>query len=208
MAPSVGRLLWASYGFRFSQNLKKIRRKRGVTQQALAEIAGLSRTQVCNLERNENNSGTSADPALSTVYKLALALEVPPALLLPQPEDNVKSVCATPASRVTQEKIQPAELAEIAPVDAMPAGRVQALLVKSPPTHPAPSQQHLISSELQQEGEGSGSSLEELAPFSSEYTAHKRLVASANHSGSAPKTAHSQRTKTTRRLRIDGVQLS
>lgn len=208
MAPSVGRLLWASYGFRFSQNLKKIRRKRGVTQQALAEIAGLSRTQVCNLERNENNSGTSADPALSTVYKLALALEVPPALLLPQPEDNVKSVCATRAPRVTQEKIQPAELAEIAPVDAMPAGRVQALLVKSPPTHPAPSQQQLSSSELQQEGKGSGSSLEKLAPFSPEYTAHKRLVASAKHSGSAPKTAHSQRTKTTRRLRIDGVQLS
>ncbi len=208
MAPSVGRLLWASYGFRFSQNLKKIRRKRGVTQQALAEIAGLSRTQVCNLERNENNSGTSADPALSTVYKLALALEVPPALLLPQPEDNVKSVCATPAPRVTQEKIQPAELAEIAPVDAMSAGRVQALLVKSPPAHPAPSQQHLISSELQQEGEGSGSSLQELAPFSPEYTAHKRLVASAKHSGSAPKTAHSQRTKTTRRLRMGGVQLS
>src|SRR5699024_2394417 len=131
MAPSVGRLLWASYGFRFSQNLKKIRRKRGVTQQALAEIAGLSRTQVCNLERNENNSGTSADPALSTEYKSSLPLQVPPAIELPRPVDNVKSVCATRALRVTQEKIQPADLAEIARVDAMPGGRVQALLVKS-----------------------------------------------------------------------------
>src|SRR5699024_2036598 len=104
MAVSVDRLLWASYGFTFSQNLRKIRQSRGVTQQALAEIAGLSRTQVCNLERNENNSGTSADPALSTVYKLALALSAPLLLSLPQSAGTVNAVCATTRARAVAQK--------------------------------------------------------------------------------------------------------
>ena len=106
MAVSVERLLWASYGFTFAQNLKRIRRIRGITQQVLAEISGMSRTQVCNLERNENNSGTSADPALSTVYKLALALEVPPSLLLPESGENVSSICTTTGTRAALMRIQ------------------------------------------------------------------------------------------------------
>lgn len=112
MAVSVERLLWASYGFTFAQNLKRIRRIRGITQQVLAEISGLSRTQVCNLERNENNSGTSADPALSTVYKLALALEVPPSLLLPESGENVSSICTTTGTRTALMHIQSAKVGD------------------------------------------------------------------------------------------------
>lgn len=199
MALSIGRLLWASYGFRFSQNLKKVRLKRGVTQQALAEIAGLSRTQVCNLERNENNSGTSADPALSTVYKLALALEVPPALLLPQPDDIVRSVCATAATQAAHEKIQAAELSEVVsteslPTESVPAGRSQALAVRAP-KHRAP---NLSAQKLYPNGEANGLSLEDLAPFSPEYTAYKRRAATTKRNKVPSETAQPQRITTTR----------
>ena len=64
--------MWASYGFGFGRNLRQLRLARGLSQQALA-IAG-SATAV-------------ADPAMSTVYKLALALNIPPALLLPGASD-------------------------------------------------------------------------------------------------------------------------
>lgn len=70
--------LWVDYGLSFANNLRLARRGRKLTQQALADLAGLSRNQVVNLER-----GGTSDPMLSTVYKLALALEVPPATLLP-----------------------------------------------------------------------------------------------------------------------------
>lgn len=172
MAVSVDRLLWASYGFTFSQNLRKIRQSRGVTQQALAEIAGLSRTQVCNLERNENNSGTSADPALSTVYKLALALEVPPVLLLPQSADMVNSVCATTSTRAVAQKIPSATVGE----SDMRNTKFRR------GTRTIPEQQTLRKAgSLMSEDDGmlETSMGEELRPFSQEYTAQKRRQATA-----------------------------
>ncbi len=50
--------------------------------------------------------GTSADPALSTVYKLALALEVPPSLLLPESGEDVSSICTTTGTRAALMRIQ------------------------------------------------------------------------------------------------------
>lgn len=84
--------MWASYGFGFSQNLKRLRQARGLSQQALADIAEISRNQISNLERNRSTKRSMSDPALSTVYKLALALEIPPALLLPGTIDSVTSL--------------------------------------------------------------------------------------------------------------------
>ena len=46
-----------------------------------------------NIERNDNNAKNSADPTLSTVYKLAQALYIPPALLLPGGSMLVGGVC-------------------------------------------------------------------------------------------------------------------
>ena len=65
---------------------------------------------MCNLERNENNSGSSADPALSTVYKLALALEVPPSLLLPEAGQIVNSICTTAGTREAIRRIKAAQV--------------------------------------------------------------------------------------------------
>ena len=83
-------LMWSSYGHGFSQQLRRVRKRRGISQQALAEISGVSRSQISNLERNENGVHAMADPQLSTVYKLALALEIPPAVLLPAGGDVVE----------------------------------------------------------------------------------------------------------------------
>lgn len=94
MTFSVHRLMWSSYGHGFSYNLRRLRHGRGLSQQALADIAGLSRNQISNLERNENGARGVTDPQLSTVYRLALALEVPPAALLPAVASTVEEVCS------------------------------------------------------------------------------------------------------------------
>lgn len=56
---------------RFASNLLRIRRDHGLTQEALADLAGIHRTEVSLLERGKR------EPRLGTLVKLAAALEVP-----------------------------------------------------------------------------------------------------------------------------------
>lgn len=74
---------WASYALSLGNRVKTIRVMRGLTQSRLAELAGVSRSLISNLERNDYNGARAADPTLSTIYRLAAALYVPPAALLP-----------------------------------------------------------------------------------------------------------------------------
>lgn len=54
-------------------------------------MCGMHRNQISNLERNTSNREPFiADPQLSTVYRLALALNVAPALLMPDSHSLVK----------------------------------------------------------------------------------------------------------------------
>ncbi len=79
-----GSLDWGSYANSFAHRLVHVRRLRGLSQEALAHEAGLHRNQVSNLERaRSNREPFISDPQLSTVYRLAVALNVPPAYLLP-----------------------------------------------------------------------------------------------------------------------------
>lgn len=84
---------WPSYGRVFGARLRLLRDIRGITQQRLGEICGLSRNQISNLERNDNNARTPAEPSLSTIYKLSSALMVPPAVMLPAGSEIVGGVC-------------------------------------------------------------------------------------------------------------------
>ncbi|AGF71659.1 helix-turn-helix domain-containing protein [Corynebacterium halotolerans] len=84
---------WASYGHCLGENLRVLRTMRGLSQDRLAELSGLSRNQISNIERNENTSTRSTDPVLSTVYKLARALHVPPVALLPAGDRFVEDIC-------------------------------------------------------------------------------------------------------------------
>jgi transcriptional regulator with XRE-family HTH domain len=63
-------------GERMARRLKILRRRCGLTQEALAAKAGLSRTYLARLETARQ------DPTLSTLVKLAKALGVPVTALL------------------------------------------------------------------------------------------------------------------------------
>jgi len=59
----------------FGRRVRAAREDRGLSQEALAERAGVHRTYVSSLERGQRNVG------LDNVYALARALDVPPATL-------------------------------------------------------------------------------------------------------------------------------
>jgi transcriptional regulator with XRE-family HTH domain len=63
-------------GQRFAANLRRTRRAKDLTQEALGEAAGLHRTEVGLLENSKR------DPRLTTIAKLAEALETTPSRLL------------------------------------------------------------------------------------------------------------------------------
>lgn len=81
-------LHWDTYADSFGFRLLILRRERGLSQEQLAFRSGMHRNQVSNLERGTSNRAPYvSDPHLSTVYRLARALEVPPAYLLPDIEN-------------------------------------------------------------------------------------------------------------------------
>lgn len=61
---------------RFGNRLREVRQKSGLSQESLAELAGLHRTYVGSVERGERNI------SLLNIKKLADALNVTPADLL------------------------------------------------------------------------------------------------------------------------------
>jgi transcriptional regulator with XRE-family HTH domain len=63
-------------GQRFAANLRRARRAKGLTQEALADAAGVHRTEIGLLEHAKR------DPRLTTIAKLAEALETTPSRLL------------------------------------------------------------------------------------------------------------------------------
>ncbi|AZA09867.1 helix-turn-helix domain-containing protein [Corynebacterium pseudopelargi] len=87
------RQAWSSYGYVFGRRLQRLRTMRGLSQDRLAELADVSRNQISNLERNNNNGTSTSDPTMSMVYTLARALHVPPAALLPNVGGYVTDVC-------------------------------------------------------------------------------------------------------------------
>ena len=60
----------------FAQNLRAARRRRGLSQEALAAAADLHRTEVSLLERG------GREPRLTTLVRLARALDIKPVALL------------------------------------------------------------------------------------------------------------------------------
>ncbi|AWB81354.1 XRE family transcriptional regulator [Corynebacterium yudongzhengii] len=118
---------WSSYAHALGRRLRQVRLARGLSQARLAELAGLSRNQVSNLERNENNRHGSIDPVISTIYRLAVVLDIPPSKLLPASGEKVGQFCPPgsnegPALRPFSEAfITLAEPGE-APEYAAPAG--------------------------------------------------------------------------------------
>lgn len=84
---------WASYALSLGERIREIRLMRGLSQSRLAELAGISRSLISNIERNDYNGGKVSDPTLSTCYRIACALKVPPAALLPGAGEEVAGQC-------------------------------------------------------------------------------------------------------------------
>ena len=61
---------------RFAENLRRHRLDAGLSQEGLARVCRLHRTEISLLERG------AREPRLSTIVRLADALGVPPAVLL------------------------------------------------------------------------------------------------------------------------------
>ncbi|MCT1449979.1 helix-turn-helix domain-containing protein [Corynebacterium sp. p3-SID1194] len=93
---------WMSFGYSLSARLRMLRDMRGISQMRLAEMAGLSRSLVSNLERNSSGATRSSDPTMSTIYRLAYALRVPPAVLLPAVGEEVGELCWEALERVME----------------------------------------------------------------------------------------------------------
>ena len=62
---------------RFGERLRQIRQKKGISQEALAHLAGLHRTYVSGVERGERNI------SLLNIERLAIALDVAMSDLMP-----------------------------------------------------------------------------------------------------------------------------
>ncbi|MPW18928.1 helix-turn-helix domain-containing protein [Paraburkholderia sp. CNPSo 3157] len=77
---------------RLSDNLKKFRHRLRVSQEGLADLAGLHRTYVSQVERMVTNI------SLDNIYLLARALECDPAELLAKNEDDDGSQEPAPAA--------------------------------------------------------------------------------------------------------------
>ena len=61
---------------RFGERIRSYRRKKGISQEKLAEISGLHRTYIGSIERGEQNI------SLKNIVKIARALGVPAVELL------------------------------------------------------------------------------------------------------------------------------
>lgn len=60
----------------FAGNVRRLRKERGLSQEELAEAAGVHRTYVGMIERSEKNV------TIYNIERIALALNVPPGSLL------------------------------------------------------------------------------------------------------------------------------
>lgn len=66
----------AAANARFGTNVRRIREERGVSQEAFAQLVGVHRTYVGNLERGKHS------PTLGTMLRVSRALGVEPSKLI------------------------------------------------------------------------------------------------------------------------------
>lgn len=101
-----GDLEWRTYGLALGRRLRWLRTHRDLTQEQLAELSGVHRNQISNIERNVSRDDGSADPHLSMIFRLARALNVSPNLLIPNVDNPVASKSGESVSDVAWVAVQ------------------------------------------------------------------------------------------------------
>ncbi len=98
---------WKTYASEVAYRVKQLRGDLELTQEALAERAGISRNQIQNIERGHGTGGNGrvTNMSMEHVYRLAYALEVPPIVLLPDVEKNVVPRCRSAEHREPMESL-------------------------------------------------------------------------------------------------------
>lgn len=99
-------LEWGTYGDSFANRLVTIRQHRGLTQEQVAERTGMHRNQMSNMERNVSSGERFADPHLSTIFRLAMALDVPPEFLIPDLGAKVRRRSPEQASAASMSRVE------------------------------------------------------------------------------------------------------
>lgn len=84
---------WPSYGYCLGERIRAVRLMRRIPLDRLAELSGISARTIANIESNRYNNEDLSDPNLSTIYKIAQGLHVPPAVLLPNGTALVGDIC-------------------------------------------------------------------------------------------------------------------
>ncbi|GAA4752704.1 helix-turn-helix transcriptional regulator [Gordonia alkaliphila] len=117
-----GSLEWDTYAYSFAHRLFLVRKERGLSQEELAHRCGMHRNAVSNLERGTSNRAPHiSDPQLSTVYRLARALDVPPMWLLPDVDKVLPARSREQASAMALSRVE-AEVAELIAAEKAAAG--------------------------------------------------------------------------------------
>lgn len=72
--------------YRISSNLKKIRKDRSLSLENLAQMSGVSKSMLAQIERQESN------PTVNTLWKIALALNISFTSLIEGEDEEIKIV--------------------------------------------------------------------------------------------------------------------
>lgn len=92
-------LEWETYGSALAHRAKLLRKRKKLTQEQLSDLSGVSRNMIQNIERGHatGKPGEATNPTLKTLYSLSYALDVPPAVLIPDLGSKVQM--RSPSSR-------------------------------------------------------------------------------------------------------------
>lgn len=125
--------MWPSVGLELARKLRGLRTMRGLTQEELSEISGLSRNTISNLERNESTQLAASNPGLMLLFKLSHSLAIPPLALIP-------SLGIIPGSpmRLTTDQMGITSAVPTIPLEPPPRFNSPYEILPPPPIRPLP----------------------------------------------------------------------
>ena len=117
---------WSAYAEEIGRRVAAVRELRKVSQTELANVVGLSRSHLQNIERSRSSGeGSVGNPSIRKLVEIAQALGVPVTVLLPQdvPLAEYRAIGQPRWDRLKID-LEPAVLERPLPRQVRPSGRV------------------------------------------------------------------------------------